>query len=478
MKSKIRQRSKKKKVISKTRLVIITIFLAIIFLFVFYEKVHKIGIVENIKKQAILLSEQIQSNIANLNRADELTIIDVTNLVKGKETEHEHLWKKIYDENNHWEECTVCGEKQSIEKHSYTTTWALGYESCHRSNYYTKSCLCGYSFIGCRPCVWNGKSYFAVDPAGGYGHSRACSVCKDFIMHSYYLNSYGNGKVYSEIYSETNSHYQYCKSSNGTKLDCNHLGYCTTCKTNYTTSNHYLGVNNNGGIYCIKCNKTYGTYSSEIYIDNNTPLTYKVVGKYNLNNGASFYSCDGFRNFNNDFQIRTQTVSNKNSNGTQFTITSTGKLKSTIRDPYSTWIYVNLKVSNRICPLSCDNMNMLPDSIKPIISNITMENKENLTEWSRTKPISIRGTENYCNTVTVKILDDENNAIFSGTVAVNTNLNNDNYSISSTPYIEADENGRKFKAIVTDSCNNSTEKEFTIAKVDAIPPKQYLEMKY
>ncbi len=96
-----------------------------------------------------------------------------------------------------------------------------------------------------------------------------------------------------------------------------------------------------------------------------------------------------------------------------------------------------------------------------------MENgSESLTEWSRTKPITITGIENYCNIVNVKIIDDLENIVFEG----KANVVNQNYSISCTPELECDTNGRTFKVIITDTCENSIEQNFTITNVDAIAP--------
>ena len=96
-----------------------------------------------------------------------------------------------------------------------------------------------------------------------------------------------------------------------------------------------------------------------------------------------------------------------------------------------------------------------------------MENEELLTNWSRTKPIIISGTENYCETVKVKILDDKGEIVFEG----GGNVSNNNYEVRCIPEVECDTKGKIFTVIVTDSCENSTSKEFSISKVDIIPPK-------
>ena len=87
----------------------------------------------------------------------------------------------MYDEEKHWEECTICNEKRNEVVHSFKTTWAAGSESCYRENYYTKACTCGYSYIGHKPCVWDGKSYIMNK---GYSHEKnVVFVKKEYIIH-------------------------------------------------------------------------------------------------------------------------------------------------------------------------------------------------------------------------------------------------------------------------------------------------------
>ena len=156
-------------------------------LIVYSETVKPIGIIENVKRA---LEEMMQSSTSDVKN---VTTIDVTGIELGKETEHEHVYKTMYDEEKHWEECIICNEKRNEVVHSFTITWALGYESCHSSNFYTKTCSCGYSETGYKPCVWDGKSY---DTGVSYhAHMPRCSVCNTSILHSYYYLENGEWKL-------------------------------------------------------------------------------------------------------------------------------------------------------------------------------------------------------------------------------------------------------------------------------------------
>lgn len=74
---------------------------------------------DNIKSLKNLLSPK-----KSINEKKTEKVVDVTGIELGKEAQHEHIYKTIYDETNHWEECTVCQEKRNEKKHTITTTWA------------------------------------------------------------------------------------------------------------------------------------------------------------------------------------------------------------------------------------------------------------------------------------------------------------------------------------------------------------------
>ena len=409
---------------------------------------------------AVELSEVIEAtDIRSLLRsASDITVVDVTGLILGKETQHEHLWKTMYDENMHWQECMACGEKQQEIVHTYTTTWATGVESCGKNNYYTKTCKCGYSYIGYKPCVWDGKTY---SPFSEYcSHIKICKVCNDEPIYCYYLNSYGVGEIYK---ADTNDERR-CYKSDGTIIDCNNLGKCAICGYNYTTNKHKLIVSAEKKIICEFCGNEYGTVDLTITNNSTAPATYTVITKFKFSNGATYKRTSGIRNVGDPYQTRTNSVDGT-VGGTDITLTSTVTFKSTWKSLYFCWTdaYVNLDGGeSRLMA----QFYIAPDPIEPTITNITSDDSS-LIEWSKTKPITISGTENYCNTVTVEILDDEENSLFKG----ETTVTNGNYSISFTPEIEAGLTGRTFTAIVTDACNNSTTQEFTIRKVDAIAPQ-------
>ena len=75
-------------------------------------------------------TNRIQKNKLTKNELNALndgnvTTIDITGITPAPESEHEHIYKTLYDDTKHWEECIVCGVKRNEPTHSLTTTWAL-----------------------------------------------------------------------------------------------------------------------------------------------------------------------------------------------------------------------------------------------------------------------------------------------------------------------------------------------------------------
>ncbi len=439
----------------RKRLLYLGILIVLVFvgLIMYSQKIKLTNVIENIK--AIIGIENTPDTL------NEITTIDVTGIITGKETEHEHIYKTIYDENKHWEECKSCGEKRNESTHSFTTTWATGKDSCHKDNSYTKTCTCGYSEIGHKPCVWDGKSY-ALDSIH-IRHYRKCKICRDYIQHSYYLNTYGNGKVYYlENFGKEN-----CSLSNGNRIMCTTSGKCVKCGVTYSGNKHAI-MGNNGIFQCLICNQEYGIYNNEIKGDLNAPTTYNIITNIQFTNGLVFNEKGEMRNIGDPWQKNTQVLTSGSIGESNIILTTTVKFKPTWKKEYnSAYITCKGKLSGQIYTLIVSfipSEHLYPDLIKPTISNISTGDS---STWSKSRTITISGTENWTDTVKAEIIDDKGEKIYTGS----GNVTNKNYSISCTPELEAGLEGRTFKAIVTDACENSIEQEFTISKIDGIVPE-------
>lgn len=443
-------------------LITIIVFVIIVFLLIFFSKnVYNLYLVKNLKN---ILTNQI-------SESNNVTIIDVTSLLQGDYIEHDHIFKSQYDTDNHWEECTICHSKQNLVKHSFTTTWALAGVQCQKDNSYTNTCKCGYSYVGHKSCVWNGSSYAGTIYINGYCHNKICSVCKDAIRYSYYMGSYGNGNVHYVNQENTEvpnwPELESCYLASGSKIDCNNLGTCRTCKINRTPAHYRLTADfDTGKIYCMSCKKDFGTFSHTINKSSTSPTTYTIIQNITLINGATFNSTGKMREPGNPWQTNTQTISNKNSAGTQFTLTTTAKFKNTTKEKYNTFFIFSINIGGSNCYIFSNEFYTYPDLISPSISSVTVGDSSSGSDWAKSKSIKISGTENYCSTVNIEIFDDKNRSVYTGVA----NVTNNNYSILCTPELEANNSGKVFKVIVTDACDNKTEKSFSVSKIDGVAP--------
>lgn len=445
-----------------------TLFKILLFIFVllvFSVISRKILFTKNFSETKLAENELLASNT---------TLVDVTNLNSDIIVEHEHIYKTMYDSESHWEECTICGENKNKTIHSFKRTWALGSESCHYTNSYTDTCSCGYYNTGHKPCVWDGKSYGTHQDIRS--HFRKCSICNSEISYSAYLYSYGNGKLYDstfENFFEFHSR-EACHTSDGKRISCQDINKtCSVCKKAYTIKQHRVGdISQNNKLVCRVCGVQFGTYSEPRIVKNSdSPSSCSVEIDFKLTNGASFYKTYQMQDVSSYFKTNVQESKNLNTTNTEFTIVSNVKFNSNIKSTYNYPMLLYVKINNIQVSVSTKSIYLSPDYLKPTIDTINVENSIN--EWCKSKPIVISGTENWTNTVKVEILDDAQHTVFSG----KTIVNNGNYSISCIPSTDAGLDGKKFKVIVTDECNNTTDREFEISKIDSISPVPLSENK-
>lgn len=247
-----------KKKISIVILTLILIFIGILF---YSDNIKNLRFFEN--KKAINESE--------------ITTIDVTGIELGKETEHGHIYKTMYDDNKHWEECKICGEKANEVKHNYIDNgWTIG-NSCSESNVHKYTCNCGssYSITTGR----KGHSIIGVNNTNEYSFYNYCKENCGYV---------------------TNRHY--CRKSDGSRISCSNLGTCSICYYTYNNSNSFHSINkrytnnSNEVLLCEHCNLYLGTlnYGRLIKISN---TQYKIQECVTVPNGMNYsyiYEQNGF----------------------------------------------------------------------------------------------------------------------------------------------------------------------------------------
>ncbi len=420
----------RKRSLFKIIVMMLVFILLFVGLFLFSEKIYKLEFIESIKKA---INEKVIDE-----DEENITIVDVTNISMQDGFNHECVLFTKYNEQEHWKECKICGEKKEVSKHRLNDNgWTMG-NSCNISNVHKFTCVCGYKYEtqdGKASCnmVWNNWS---SEYSGGY----YCSKC---------------GRL-------DNLHL--CKR-NGIRITCSNLGTCSVCGYNYVSKGmHCDGSNgdNGGKRYCMICNKYIGKLE-ESYLQRQSDLVYKYVCKFTTLTDFNYSHILKSSSAGDNVTI----ITDMTNSGNIYTITATLTFNKHTEGSFNIAISLIGK-SNGGFSYSLSSVSdneVKADIISPTIVSIS---KQDLTEWSKTKQITIAGKENYCNTVKVKIVEfgNEENIVFEG----QTQVNNKNYSISCTPIFETEISGKTYKCIVTDNCENSAEEVFEIAKVDSVPP--------
>ncbi len=423
-----------KKIFKLIAIVVIILILGILTLFC--SKVGKISLIEKIK-QKIAKTEEIET-------VNGVTRIDITNLKDSGIIEHEHILKKMNDEKKHWNECTICGKKENVENHEYADNgWTMG-NSCSEKNVHKFNCACGYGYETTEQRTPHNLLMNDTEVFTGFDW---CSVC-----HAH-LNRHN------------------CAKSDGSRINCLNLGTCVVNGHGYTYTKSDFKARHSGDninsidlnqICCNYCNSYLGKVNYN-YIEKISDTVFKHYSSVTVADNVKYDIMSQDSYFGGNSRIKNDSTS---VNGTTWSQVNTITITAHTESVGTVASFYYGKINGSSCQISVNKACKI-DTISPTISNITQDNNEELTEWSKTKPILVSGTENYCNTVKVKIINENEETVFEG----DTKVANNNYSISCIPEVETDINGKTFKVIVIDSLENSIQQEFVIAKVDCVPPK-------
>lgn len=398
--------------------------------------------------------------------ADAITVIDVTGLATGEETSHDcqkYLTTK-YDDNNHWQECTVCGNKFDVEKHELTRKWAFGYESCESANHYNDICDCGYiSPDGMIPCKWDGVSYVAI--GASLYHYRKCSVHEGYICDKDYIY---NGKSYRASLWNDESDYQGCVKADGSRITCNNPGTCIYCGYTCGGGDHRIGCstdeNGEQTLRCNFCGEVFGTakMTTSCYQYSDSEVMNIANVQMHLKDGVSFL---GGVTYWADYQtgIWDRTATGW---GTQdITYIVSQKTSGNFKANYGSWSDFHLEINGVDCLGSIATVPscyLIADCTAPVITDISVKDISSIQGWSTGKQITVSGTDNYADAIKVNLLDNENNVIYSGQALTADK----HFSLSFIPDIEADVNGKEYKIMIEDQCWNTAEKSFMVYKTD------------
>lgn len=358
----------------------------------------------------------------------------------GAETiEHTHIWATKYDSTNHWEYCTVCGEKRNVTAHTYTDHWYLGYESCSHQNYSLRTCSCGYSYRYHKPHQ-NGE-YWNCSVLRGM-HWKNCKVCGSW--------------------SESG----WCVDSTGALLTCKNLGTCVVCGRTRTSGYHYL-VNGK----CRDCGKVFFTCTKPKITYNNDYSGCTVAFSITPVNSEA-YVTGGYGDFTSGVYKSSAISTNRLQDGTveytlkyTFEATRNSKITSNVGNSAS---MVKINGYNTWTESWGIGWTVWQDHVSPVQNDVIQEDQASANGWATIKQLTLSGTENMSDIVYLTVFDKITGEKYVTDAAVS--VTDGKYSYTCTPPIEADANGRTYVVTAKDRIGNVSTKEFVVYKTDGSAP--------
>lgn len=364
--------------------------------------------------------------------------------------EHTHIWATTYDSTNHWEYCTICGEKRNVTAHVFTDHWHLGHESCHSANWSNRTCTCGYNYIYRKThAILSGPYLTANNEWGNYGirgyHFWRCPDCGEWAKQ------------------ET------CKNSSGKVVNCANPGTCAVCGTVYTKDNHILKDGK-----CVNCGIQFVTYSSATceYADDGTSVTVKFTVTPKdatvIQLKPAYYAAKG---------ILTKQAWTVTKNGTKYVCTGilTFNQKVNVKTNIS-MLSSCTQINGVNCYSTGNKITIARDHTAPTVSTIKQTNQKENNGYATIKKLDISGTEDLSEYVKLSIIDKDTDKAVVNHVMINVTDNKWTYSC--TPPLEAGASDRIYTVKIEDAVGNVSSKDFTICKTDSSAPQVESSLSY
>ena len=420
-------RDKQKKISVKKVIlcVVIAMVVAITGLVMYSENVHKRGFIENIKQTI----EEMINPLAT--ETSDVTTVDVTGILPGDLDSHEcsEYYISEYDETYHWNKCKICGKEYDKVAHNLVDNgWSMGNAgNCSENNVHKFNCNCGYS-------------YTTIE--GRDGHVRRPSDPTDLRSKSFQTYT-----ICRYCGKEMSMHR--CYKADGTLIGCMNLGVCAGCGYNHkslTAHTHAVYYNKNDvpNDPCktldenLPCGYAWGSegaislgHLNYSRLEKISDTEYKFYVSVNVIDGLNYAHTDMWNEpRSGKLTIKNNTSINGNEWIAEVTLTYNGYAE--MKESVAVSFYATYQGNPAMIAIYSDFLT--PDDKAPVITSVSQDEDE---QWEKTKEITITGTENYCSSVKVEILDGEN-VIYEGTASVTDN----NWSITAVPELEADEIGR------------------------------------
>lgn len=441
---------------------------------------YKVYLIDN----AGNISDAYETEVKSTNQS--LVTIDVTGLITSSDIGHDcqKYLTDEYDQNNHWQRCTICDRKYNIQAHTMTAGYWTGgqAQNCRSDNFFVRTCTdsrCGYE-----QKTQTGRAAHNMSSETYYSEYqfryKICSVCSE---------------------TEVVCH---C-TINGKCPGCNVEGYCDKCGYYWHKMEHFLladAVYDSEGnkvvnrtesavagyttyYKCIHCGKQLMTANTQVTQVTSNRASYRV--DITAENGCKITGFLGpyFQQANGQTLLMSQ-MSYKINSDTQATMWYTVQPQSGMYVDTNVVGYGYIQGQDQagwpfgtgLYPFSTYGITNAVDVTAPQIDKIdyldngssTWTDNENL-DWQTGRTIRSRGTEQYSRTVYMDLYDldeDKTKSIKS----TNQTVNNDcSYQVQFLPDIEADENGHVYRLRVQDSLHNRTDKNIVLRRIDRVAPK-------
>lgn len=444
------KREKRKRAFVKTLVSIIGIItLALVVWETNSENVKSVTGTEDFKANLAILSSEDQEFVKT--SAQSATIVDVTGIAESANASHDcnNYLASGYNSKCHFKYCTVCGKDangnyitvRGATPHSFTDHWYFGYASCNYQNYNLRTCSCGYTEKTTQAHNRISSWYYVTN--GRNVHYKYCLDCGTWTQSGY------------------------CVDKNGNLLSCKNPGTCVVCGNNVSRNSHYIygdGVCRDCGVRFFSVTQPVVTYNgdrSQAYVSFTiTPYNGAyLTGEMSAYTGTTNYSSVNWK-------------STRNSNGSvsyvgTYTFDKARQQKCIcyMGDSAGGIVRVN-GVGSYFSTDGGYNWTIWQDTTVPTVSGVTERNISTVGSWATLKELTISGTENLSDVVTIKLIAD-GKEIYSGS----TNVSNGRYSLSITPEIEATTGGKTLIFQVIDRLGNTVNAYYTIKNVDSKAPE-------
>ena len=381
----------------------------------------------------------------------------------------------------HWKECSICSPayvdagrpndsvwtndylefkinanglrvlaiKDSFTEHAWASQyWSLG-NSCRDTNVYVSVCNCGYAYKDTEKPKPVEHNYVLIPHISVNTHAWRCSKCAQVRDHTVCTNAAGN--------------YLGCKG--------NRSGTCAVCGASVANEHVWNSgnyVNPTNGIHCLVCGQELNVIISYDVDYSNSPnnvltVTYEYDRQWDsfTNSGAGVgseglsyltYSSGGLTTTDN--RIVTGSINFKFKKRVDNSVIIQLARKTRVKFPgVKKWYVANY-------------IRVYPEQNPPTL-NVVQSSDSYHNGWATNTTIKVSGTEDYCYSVNIKMIDKTTNEIiYQGTAAVT----NKNYSLSFVPLLSVDENGKDYEIIVADEFGSSSTETIHISKTDVEPP--------